>query len=193
MAEKLLDQQLKLIEKTQSQENIEIPIDSLDNYSFAFKEKVYTPVHVVDEKSNGFKEKIDEFLEKNEIVQNKPEIQERSGNMKEKDSIPASNMSLRPIIEINSSQEKTTHKPTIKPLEKKVEEIKQILIPVDMIESLNVVLIVDNREIKNQDDRNYIYKKLSENGLDCELGNLPLGDFLWIARIKGKFTNFHIF
>ena len=60
-----------------------------------------------------------------------------------------------------------------------------ISIPLDSIEALNVVLIIDNREIKNQDDRNYIHQNLLSNGLDCELGSLPLGDFLWIARIKG--------
>ena len=86
---------------------------------------------------------------------------------------------LNPIVENNSSQEKTGNK--------KEEKIKvKFEIPIERIEALNVVLIVDNREIKNQqEDRTYIHSKLIENGLDCELGNLPVGDFLWIARVKG--------
>lgn len=85
---------------------------------------------------------------------------------------------LNPIVERNSSEEKTGNK--------KEEKIKvKFEIPIESIEALNVVLIVDNREIKNQEDRTYIHSKLIENGLDCELGNLPVGDFLWIARIKG--------
>lgn len=106
---------------------------------------------------------------------------------KEKPKIePLSPRLLHPIIERNSSQEKTEHKNEEneeKPLI--INENSEIKIPLEMIESLNVVLIVDNREVKNQEDRNYIYEHLVSNGLDCELGSLPLGDFLWIARVKG--------
>lgn len=112
-------------------------------------------------------------------------------SFKEKDKSkldPLSPKPLYPIIERNSSQEKTEHKNEEneeKPLIN--NENSEIKIPLEMIESLNVVLIVDNREVKNQEDRNYIYEHLVSNGLDCELGTLPLGDFLWIARLKGYF------
>lgn len=133
MAEKLLDYQMKMMERTQSS------------------------------------------------LENPPNI-DFSGH-KEKEDLLINNNSLNPIIERNSSEEKTGHKKQDK-IETKFE------IPIENIEKLNVVLIVDNREIKNQEDRTYIHTQLSENGLDCELGNLPVGDFLWIARLKGYYHNF---
>lgn len=87
---------------------------------------------------------------------------------------------LKPIIERNTSEEKTGQKN-----KDKLKEDKEFVIPIETIEGFNVVLIVDNREVKAQDDRSYIHQKLIENGLNCEMGTLPLGDFLWIARIKG--------
>lgn len=49
-----------------------------------------------------------------------------------------------------------------------------------------VILYVDNREKKNQQQGNYIYNKLIESSVNCEQKTLPLGDFIWILRVKQK-------
>lgn len=46
-----------------------------------------------------------------------------------------------------------------------------------------VILVVDNREKRNNQDGNYIFERLCKNGLKTELKSLPLGDFLWLLRI----------
>ena len=48
----------------------------------------------------------------------------------------------------------------------------------------DIVLLVDTREIKSRDERNYIVNKLDEAGVQCEQRSLELGDFLWIAQSK---------
>lgn len=57
---------------------------------------------------------------------------------------------------------------------------------IEKIEKMSLILIVDNREVKSQSDRDYIFKALIEKGLECEQGNLPIGDFLWVVQIKGE-------
>ena len=47
-----------------------------------------------------------------------------------------------------------------------------------------VILFVDNREKRNNQDGNYLYERLTKNGLRCELKSLPLGDFLWVLRFN---------
>jgi len=49
-----------------------------------------------------------------------------------------------------------------------------------------VVLFVDNREKRNQQDGNYLFDRLCKNGLTTELKNLPLGDFLWVLRVYNE-------
>jgi ERCC4-type nuclease len=46
-----------------------------------------------------------------------------------------------------------------------------------------VVLIVDNREKRNQNDGSYLYDRLQKNGVNTELRSLPLGDFIWVLRV----------
>lgn len=50
--------------------------------------------------------------------------------------------------------------------------------------SFDVFLLVDNREVKSKNDRDYIINRLQEDGIPSELRNLDLGDFLWVARKK---------
>lgn len=53
-----------------------------------------------------------------------------------------------------------------------------------LIESFEIKLLIDNREIHLQRDRAYIHEKILEAGFPCESTNLPLGDFLWIVEMK---------
>ncbi|RUP50707.1 restriction endonuclease type II-like protein [Jimgerdemannia flammicorona] len=48
--------------------------------------------------------------------------------------------------------------------------------------TFDIVLIVDMREIKGVNDRDYISKQLHELGVAVEICDLKLGDVLWVAR-----------
>lgn len=48
--------------------------------------------------------------------------------------------------------------------------------------SFEIVLLVDVREIRTREDRNYLSERLSQLGIKSEVRNLELGDFIWIAR-----------
>ncbi|EKD13125.1 uncharacterized protein L3040_002925 [Drepanopeziza brunnea f. sp. 'multigermtubi'] len=49
--------------------------------------------------------------------------------------------------------------------------------------SFTVELIVDNREIKSQKNRDHIQVQLKKKGIDCMSRSLALGDFLWVAKM----------
>lgn len=48
--------------------------------------------------------------------------------------------------------------------------------------SFEIVLLVDVREIRSREDRNYLTERLGQLGITAEVRNLELGDFIWIAR-----------
>lgn len=50
--------------------------------------------------------------------------------------------------------------------------------------------MVDNREKRNNSDINYFFERFQANNIRSELKSLPLGDFLWILRIKNNRTIF---
>ena len=47
-----------------------------------------------------------------------------------------------------------------------------------------VVLLIDNREVRSRADRGYLQQQLASRGVPCEVRQLPLGDMLWVARRK---------
>ena len=49
-----------------------------------------------------------------------------------------------------------------------------------------IILIVDNREKRNNQDINYFYDRFKASGIKTELRSLPLGDFIWILRLKNN-------
>lgn len=49
-----------------------------------------------------------------------------------------------------------------------------------------IVLILDNREIQRQQDRDYFRRKLAEKGVNVITRSLDLGDVIWVARKKGS-------
>lgn len=49
--------------------------------------------------------------------------------------------------------------------------------------SFTVELILDNREIRSRDDRNYIEKALITKAIRPIVRSLPLGDFFWVAKL----------
>ena len=53
-----------------------------------------------------------------------------------------------------------------------------------------VILIVDNREKRNNQDINYFYDRFLASGIKTELKSLPLGDFLWVLRIKNDLDDY---
>jgi hypothetical protein len=50
-----------------------------------------------------------------------------------------------------------------------------------------IILVVDNREKRNANDVNYFYDRFKASGIKIELRSLPLGDFLWIVRVRNSF------
>ena len=52
-----------------------------------------------------------------------------------------------------------------------------------------VILFVDNREKRNQQDGNYLFERLTRNDFQIQLKSLPLGDFLWVLRVYHDTNN----
>ncbi|CAI2162170.1 12816_t:CDS:2 [Funneliformis geosporum] len=48
--------------------------------------------------------------------------------------------------------------------------------------TFEVILILDNREVKLKKDRDYIQDSLQQKGLTISVRNLELGDVIWVAR-----------
>ncbi|KAI4104635.1 MAG: hypothetical protein L6R37_003156 [Teloschistes peruensis] len=55
--------------------------------------------------------------------------------------------------------------------------------------SFTVELILDNREIRSRDDRNYIEKALIAKSIRPIVRSLPLGDFFWVAKLHPSHTH----
>ncbi|CAN3377319.1 crossover junction endonuclease Mus81p [Diutina rugosa] len=49
---------------------------------------------------------------------------------------------------------------------------------------LEVVVLVDNREIRSSKDRAFFEEELLRAGVKCESRTLPVGDMVWVARHK---------
>lgn len=47
-----------------------------------------------------------------------------------------------------------------------------------------VILLIDNREKMNMGSGNYLFDKVKLSGIKCSEVSLPLGDFLWVLRVK---------
>ncbi len=99
----------------------------------------------------------------------------------------------------------STFDPFIEQIESSMQEIMQQFEVVDLNESKllvgdlgtyeeeelvehqglksEVILFVDNREKRNNQDGSYLYDRLSKNGFQVELKSLPLGDFVWVLRV----------
>lgn len=50
--------------------------------------------------------------------------------------------------------------------------------------SFTVRFVVDNREVRSSNERDFFYRKLQQLGVDVESRSLTVGDGLWIARNK---------
>lgn len=51
--------------------------------------------------------------------------------------------------------------------------------------SYEIILLLDTREVKSQRDRSGFFDRLKTVGVRVEQRALPVGDMLWIARVKG--------
>ena len=49
--------------------------------------------------------------------------------------------------------------------------------------TFTIHLVLDNREVRSKDDRDYISTELTKKGAPPLLRPLPLGDFLWVAKL----------
>lgn len=59
---------------------------------------------------------------------------------------------------------------------------------IEEIQEWRLKLVIDAREIRNQEERSFIYTSLSEKLQSHDIivvrSNLPLGDFLWVVQLK---------
>ncbi|KAL8691756.1 MAG: hypothetical protein Q9218_003083, partial [Villophora microphyllina] len=55
--------------------------------------------------------------------------------------------------------------------------------------SFTIKLILDNREIRSREDRNYIEKALITQSIRPIVRSLPLGDFFWVAKLHPSHTH----
>lgn len=49
-------------------------------------------------------------------------------------------------------------------------------------DEFEVILLIDNREVRSQQDRDFFLKRLSTLNIKCEVRTLAVGDTLWIAK-----------
>lgn len=75
----------------------------------------------------------------------------------------------------------------IKPKDKKTKNIiPQAQGGIFNSDDAEIILIVDNREKRNNQDINYFYDRFKASGIKTELKSLPLGDFIWVLRIRNN-------
>lgn len=55
--------------------------------------------------------------------------------------------------------------------------------------TFEVKLVLDNREIRSTNDRDYLPNELRKHNVIAELRSLPLGDALWVAKIKPPYDS----
>lgn len=51
-------------------------------------------------------------------------------------------------------------------------------------EDYEIILLMDNREVRSQTERDYFHTRIVANGVNCDTRSLSVGDVLWIARHK---------
>lgn len=51
-------------------------------------------------------------------------------------------------------------------------------------EEYEIILIIDNREIRSQNERDFFQNKLTSLNVKCDVRPLSIGDFVWIAKNK---------
>ena len=81
--------------------------------------------------------------------------------------------------------------PSLQDMTKYAEENVKRVFDIDLMASndYEIALIVDNREKRNATDLNYFFDKLRANKITAELRSLPLGDFVWVIRIRNEGVN----
>ena len=77
---------------------------------------------------------------------------------------------------LSSSKPESPPKP---PAPKKPAPLSSHPLPADC----PLTLLIDNREVRCQKDRNYFLSRLQDDyGISARLENLAVGDFLWVAE-----------
>lgn len=67
----------------------------------------------------------------------------------------------------------------------KEEKVERKLVKKDSLGKYKLILIIDNREVKIEDFREYFNLKLvEEQGLPCRHQNMSLGDFGWVLETE---------
>lgn len=108
------------------------------------------------------------------------------------------NLGSKPAIESKPTEPSKSLKPNLAPPKKPIEN--NIAEPVSLTTSdvptfdpiiikpgtFTVHLVLDNREIRSTDDRDYISKELKKRGVSPLVRPLELGDFFWVAKLHSN-------
>lgn len=59
-----------------------------------------------------------------------------------------------------------------------------------MPDDYEIILLVDNREVRSQSERDFFQRRITDNNVQCDVRTLSVGDILWVAKHKktGKET-----
>lgn len=67
-----------------------------------------------------------------------------------------------------------------------VSDADTVTLPRD---SFDIRLVLDTREVRSTTDRDYISEELKKQGVHPIMRALPLGDILWVAKLKDEFAD----
>jgi crossover junction endonuclease MUS81 len=123
------------------------------------------------------------------------------GNHRQADSAKSKTLSddvdgAADVLELSSEDEESHAAHRQRPL-LKVPLTETLLTTTDTItllpECFEVRIVLDSREVRSKTDREYIADELRKQGVKAIIRALPLGDVLWVAKVKpGHLHNFHI-
>jgi len=108
---------------------------------------------------------------------------ERLSTEKEKTSLSRFKEEERIIQERIIEEKETPYKHDEKDEKETTEVFNHLVEKSKIIGAWSLVLFVDNREIRSKTERDFISEKFTQNGVNCRLVNLSLGDFLWAVEV----------
>ncbi|EGV63003.1 Crossover junction endonuclease mus81 [Yamadazyma tenuis] len=116
-----------------------------------------------------------------ELVSNPKDLLAPDWINSSKDMLPPDLLNSSPIKALPSPPKPTPPQPRHDSKKRLLNDIKYSIWYHDEYE---VILIVDNREVRSRNDREYFENRFTTMGVKCEVRPLVVGDIAWIARHK---------
>lgn len=89
---------------------------------------------------------------------------------------------LNPLRLFNSDKARNSESNKSESSSSSSSSLKELEVFTWPVGSFEIVLLIDVREIRSREDRNYLSERLGQLGIQSEVRNLELGDFIWVAR-----------